>query len=97
MTTRPVVRYAIPDLELGTVVEESFAVEAGDADDDTDNLPRHGRRKKNRCKGFSHYKPSNHRKRRTKNMKKRNGLEREDSIRKEEVSKENKFRFLLSI
>ena len=39
-TTRPVVRFVIPDFELGTVVEEAVAVEPGDDDNVSDNVNR---------------------------------------------------------
>ena len=75
------------------MMEESVAAVAdddGDDDDETNYYSNNVRRKENQCKGFSHYRPSNHRKRRTQNMRKNNledGLEREDSIRKQVVSK----------
>ena len=72
-TSKPKVRFAIHDVELGTVM----TVEAADAVVDDDGH--------NQCKIFSD-KPSNNRKRNTQNIRKSNveqAVETEDSIRKE--------------
>ena len=66
--------------------------ESEDVDYDTTTTynSNNGRRKENQRRGFSHYKPHKDRKRRTQNRRKKNvedGLERENSIRKEVVSK----------
>ena len=83
----PIVRFVLPDLELGTVMEEeSVDVDTDDADDNTDNYAHNIRRGENQCKRFSDYKPSDqyYRKRKTK-TKERKCLEN-DSIRNEVVS-----------
>ena len=62
--------------------------ESEDVDDD--KTTNNSRRKENQCRGISHYKPRKDRKRRALIRRKINvedGLERENSIRKEVVRK----------
>ena len=80
----PIVRFVLPDLELGTVMEEESVGADTDAEDNTENFAYNVRRRKNQCKRFSHYKPSDqYRKKKTKYTENK-GLEK-DSIRKEVV------------
>jgi hypothetical protein len=82
----PIVRFVLPDLELGTVMED----ESVDADFDSKYTSCTVKRHQNQCKRFSHYKPIDQlRKRKTKNTKikiQEYQFRSKDSIRKEVVS-----------
>ena len=85
LPAKPVVRFMIPDSELGlgaimekTVVEEE---EEGAATEDADSVEKHKRNEKI----IFAKKSRNSRKRRTRSFRKRKCFQREESIRKEVV------------
>ena len=74
--SKPVVRFLIPDPELGTIMEKS-----ADVEDDVEEVTGDATNSHDNCRRPVH--KSHHRK---KSNQRRNELQREESIRKEEVS-----------
>ena len=99
--TKPVVRFAIPDLKLVTVIEESGAVEdaddGDDVDDDTEHLSSNGTKERIQSKLLLPHKPGNHKRKRRQHINKRESCRGEENIRKEVVSWDNILRFLLTV
>ena len=95
--TKPVVRFAIPDLKLVTVIEESGAVEdANDVDDDTEHLSSNGTKERIQSKLVLPHKPGNHKRKRRQHINKRESCRGEENIRKEMVSWDKIQRILLT-
>ena len=82
--TKPVVRFLIPDSELGTIMEKRDTIDENDEDDNDDKTigGKHSKRM-----AVSAYKPRNIRKKKGENCRRRNILQRDESIRKEVVRK----------
>jgi hypothetical protein len=85
---KPVVRFAIPDQKLLTVIEESGGVEDADddVDDDTEHLSSNGTKEKIQSKMLSPKKSSNMTRKRRQHINKRESCRGEEIIRKEVVS-----------
>jgi hypothetical protein len=94
--TKPVVRFAIPDLELVTVREDSGDVEdADDVEEATENLSNNDRRKRKARKVVPPYKPGTKLRKARQDQRKRANYRGEDSLRNDVVSKETDCSFLL--
>ena len=77
--SKPVVRFLIPDPELGTIMEKS-----ADLEEDVEEVAGDDTNSHDNCRRPEH--KTHHRKRRKKSNQRRKELQREESIRKEEVS-----------
>jgi hypothetical protein len=77
------VRFLIPDSDLGTIMEKTDIVD----EDDIDNNDKPIGGKHIKRMAVSNYKPRNIRKRKSENCRRRNILQRDESIRKEVVRK----------
>ena len=82
--TKPVVRFAIPDLELVTVMEDAEDVE--DTEDDTEYLSNNARTKRKTRKIVPPKKPVTKMRKARQNQRKRASSRGEDSERKDTVS-----------
>ena len=98
---KPVVRFAIPDLKLVTVIEESGAGDDGDdgddVDDDKEHLSSNGTKERMQSKMLSLHKPGNRKRKRRQHINKRESCRGEENIRKEVVSCDKILRFLLTV
>ena len=99
--TKPVVRFAIPDLKLVTVIEESGAGDdaddGDDVDDDKEHLSSNGTKERMQSKMLSPHKPGNQKRKRRQYIKKKENCRGEEKIRKEVVSCDKILRFLLTV
>ena len=73
--SKPVVRFLIPDQELGTIIEKSANVMENDEEVDGDDTNSHDNPRRQESKS-----------KRKKSSRRMKGLQRAESIRKEEVS-----------